>query len=406
MSAELPGTNVGINGSSAMEHKSLSKPLEGTKVALTGRLASMTHREATELVGELGGSVVQSPTRDTQFLVIGQDGLPLGEDGTPTANLLRARKLKAEGYAIELVTEDTFLHRFGLLEQEAGVHRRYSIVQLSRILGLPRDRIRCWMRSGFIEPVETVNRLALFDYQQVTTAKMLYELVGSGLMPPRIRDGLERLRQWLPGIDSPLSQLSILESSGRLVVRLEDGQLAEPNGQLQIDFEGSHSAPTLTVTGAEEKSVDDWFDEALRHEEAGQFDEALAAYRVVAQDDPDDPVLHFNLGNVLYSDGKLNEAVEHFRKAVELDSSYVEAWNNLGNLLAEQDRVDEAILALRYALSLVPTYADAHFNLAAILDVAGFGDEARQHWQAYLRLDPASPWADEARKHLDIAPNS
>jgi tetratricopeptide (TPR) repeat protein len=386
-----------------MEHGSPKKTLGGTKVALTGRLVSMTHREAAALIAELGGSVVQSPTRDTQFLVIGQDGLPLGEDGAPTANLLRARKLKAEGYAIELVTEDTFLQQFGLVEPESGVHRRYSIVQLSRILGVPRDRIRCWMRAGFIEPVETVNRLALFDYQQVTTAKMLYELVGSGLTPARIRDGLERLRRWLPGIDSPLSQLSVLESSGRLVVRLEDGQLAEPSGQLQIDFEGAFSEPALTVASAEEKSTDEWFDEALRHEEAGQYDEALAAYRVVAQDDPDDPVLQFNLGNVLYSDGKLDEAVEHFRKAVELDASYVEAWNNLGNLLAEQDQVQESILALRYALSLVPTYADAHFNLAAILGAADRCEEAREHWQAYLRLDPASPWADEARKNLGVS---
>jgi tetratricopeptide (TPR) repeat protein len=370
------------------------------KVALTGRLASMTHREAGSLIEELGGAFVQSPTRDTDFLVVGQDGLPLGADGALTASLLRARRLRAEGYPIELINEDAFLRRLGLVEHEAGVHRRYTIVQLSRILGVPRDRIRAWMRAGFVEPVETVNRLALFDYQQVTTAKMLFELVQSGLTPGRIRDGLERLRRWLPDVDSPLSQLSVLESSGRLLVRLDDGRLAEASGQLQLDFDGPCDEAALTIVVDEEKTAEDWFDEATELEDAGRFDEAAAAYRAAIELAPDDPVLRFNLANVLYSAEKTAEAVTHFRRAVEIDPSYVEAWNNLGSLLAEQDQIDEATTALRYALHLMPTYADAHFNLAAILSAAGRADEACEHWEAYLLLDPASPWGDEARKHL------
>ena len=343
---------------------------------------------------------VQAPTRNTSFLVVGQDGVPLGEDGAPTANLLRARKLVAEGYSLEIINEDAFLNRIGLVEQEAGVHRRYTIVQLSRILSVPRDRIRAWMRAGLIEPVETVHRLAHFDYQQVSTAKMLYDLVTSGLTPGRIREGLQRLQRWLPGVDRQLSQLSVLESHGKLLVRLDDGRLVEPTGQLQFDFDSAAEQPELCVIDAESKPAETWFHEAVAHEDGGRFEEALIAYGEAARQEPDDPVLQFNLANVLYSLGRLDEAITHFQRAVGLDTTYVEAWNNLGSILAEQDDVDEAVIALQYALHLVPTYADAHFNLAAILAANGRSDEACEHWRAYLRLDPASPWAEEARKNL------
>lgn len=383
-----------------MKHGGTDQQLSGRRVAITGRLASMTHREVGELIAELGGTVVQMPTRNTQFVVVGQEGLPLGNDGAPTACLVRARQLKAIGYPIEIVNEEAFLSQLGLVNHESQVHRRYTIVQLSRILGVPRDRIRAWMRAGFIEPVETVHRLAYFDYQQVTAAKMLYELVSTGLTPSKLREGLERLRRWLPGIDSPLSQLSVLESSGRLLVRLDDGRLAEPSGQLQLDFEARIDDDEALPVEAREKTTETWFEEAVYHEDAGRFDEAAAAYEAAALSEPNDPIIQFNLGNVYYACGDVDRAAMHFQRAVENDATYVEAWNNLGTLLSELNRTEEAIEALERALEIVPHYADAHFNLAGALATAGRVTDACHHWRAYLQIDPSSLWADEARKKL------
>ncbi|MDH3718333.1 MAG: MerR family transcriptional regulator, partial [Planctomycetota bacterium] len=234
--------------------------LRDKKVALTGRLVAMTHREAAQLIEDFGGTAAQTPTRDTDFLVVGREGLPLGDDGQPTANLLAARKLQALGYAIEIVSEEAFLSKLHLLEDEQKIRRRYTIVQLTRILGVSRDRIRAWMRSGLIEPVETVHRLAYFDYQQVTSAKMLSDLVSSGLTPAQIRESLRRLSRWLPDTDFSLSQLSVLEASQQLLVRLEDGRLAEPSGQLLMTFEPDQQA-TLALDAAD-KTAEQWFHEA------------------------------------------------------------------------------------------------------------------------------------------------
>ncbi len=385
-----------------MQQGGATAKLRGKRVALTGRLAAMTHREAAQLIDELGGSVVQAPTRDTDLLVVGGEGLPLDDDGQPTASLRAARKLQSLGYAIEILSEDAFFERLQLQEDPPQVRRRYTMVQLSRILGVSRQRIRAWLRAGLIEPVETVHRLAYFDYQQVSSAKMLADLIGSGLTPAHIRESLSRLSRWLPDTDFSLAQLSLLQSRRQLCVRLEDGRLAEPSGQLLITFEAEDN-PTLALA-ATEKTAEQWFQEAADLEDAGFFEQAVDAYRAAVNCDPHDAVLQFSLGNLLYSLSDRAEARGHFRQAVELEPSYVEAWNNLGNVLAEMGQTEEAATALRYALHLVPDYADAHFNLASILTAAGRSSEAAPHWRAYLRLDPHSLWAEEARLRLGAAP--
>jgi Flp pilus assembly protein TadD len=55
---------------------------------------------------------------------------------------------------------------------------------------------------------------------------------------------------------------------------------------------------------------------------------------------------------------------------------------------------------LRIAVRLDPHYADAHYNLAFVCEKLGSSLEARQHWQQYIQLDPASPWCDYARQRL------
>jgi len=139
---------------------------------------------------------------------------------------------------------------------------------------------------------------------------------------------------------------------------------------------------------------------AIGHEDAGDFAAAADAYRRAVRLEPDDPILHFNLANALYVLGETDQAAAEFRQAVRYDPDYAEAWNNLGTLLTEGEHRDEAIAAFGRALAVVPQYADAHFNLAETLAAAGCTSEACEHWRAYLALDPASPWASEARRRL------
>lgn len=373
--------------------------LHGTRVAFTGRLASMTRREAAELVRAHGGKFVPTVTRRTSLLVIGQEGWPLRNDGRLSNKLQKARLLQRKGWSITILSEEGLLERLGLESQSEGVRGRYSMAQLARLLEVPRDRIRIWLRAGLVEPVETVHSVCYFDFQQVSGAKTLSDLAKAGVSPERIRKSLGQLCKWLGNVEQPLAQLAALEQSGQLLVRLEEGQLAESTGQLHFDF-ASQERPVLAEASRGPSTAEEWFALGCEHDQAERLTEAADCYRQALLIGGPDADVCFNLANVLHALGRKEQAAERYRQAVEIDREFVEAWNNLGNVLAELGQREEAVVAYRGAVELNPLYADAHYNLADLLDQLGRDTEARPHWQAYLRHDGRSEHAHYARARL------
>ena len=324
-------------------------------------------------------------------------------DGRLSRKLQKAETLLEEGHDITIVTEEEFLARLGLAEEQEHIHRLYTIAQLGRILGVPANRLRRWIRSGFIHPTKTVHRLAYFDFSQVASAKALWKLVRARVPASRIQRSLRQLRTWLPDVDNPLVQLPLLGREGRILVRLGDSSIADPDGQLYFpfpEFAAGQPAedPIAIPPGA--RGAEEWVDAGLRYESEGRLDEAERAYRHALRLSGPDPEVCFNLGNVLYSRGDRKNAAQLFLEAIELDERYVEAWNNLGNALAEAEEWEEAIRAYEKALEIEPYYADAHFNLAEALSQSDRLEEACVHWRAYLRQDPRSSWADQVRDRL------
>ena len=69
----------------------------------------------------------------------------------------------------------------------------------------------------------------------------------------------------------------------------------------------------------------------------------------------------------------------------------------------ETDQTWEAVRALNYAeraWRLAPAMPEAAFNAALARERMHLRSEARKAWEAVRRLDPASPWAGEAARHL------
>src|SRR2546428_7392326 len=73
-------------------------------------------------------------------------------------------------------------------------------------------------------------------------------------------------------------------------------------------------------------------------------------------------IARYNLGNVLYEQGKLTEAIEHYQRALRIQPDYARAHGNWGVALARQGKPAEAIEHYREALAIQPDYADAHYN--------------------------------------------
>ncbi len=373
------------------------RSLDGKSVAVTGRLASMVREEATRRIHEAGGRYVTMPSWMTDLLVVGEGGPPLGDDGHLTQSLLRARELHDQGARIRIVSEEEFLSHLGLEHRQQDLHRLYTTAQLARILGVPQCEIRAWIRHDLLKPVREVKRLCWFDFQQASTARRLSDLTRGGVTPHRLRQSLLLLGSWFPSAENALVQLERLERSGRVLVRLEDGNLAEPSGQLWFDFEPKVSTPTIPLPKAESA---DWFERGVRAEEDQNPDEAAFAYEQAIESGDALPEVRFNLGNVLYSLDRLEESAQRFREALEREPEYVEAWNNLGNALCGLGLHDDAVRCYRRALAIAPDYADAHYNLGETLATLGDVDSARKHWLRYLEYDPSSAWAQAVRERL------
>jgi tetratricopeptide (TPR) repeat protein len=106
---------------------------------------------------------------------------------------------------------------------------------------------------------------------------------------------------------------------------------------------------------------------------------------------PGDATAHLNLGAILCDQVHDYRAAEAaFRQAIRLMPDLAGAHYNLGNALNAQGKLDEAIAEFRTAikLKLKPDLAHAHVNLGYALQAQGKYDEAIAEFRTALKLNP------------------
>jgi tetratricopeptide (TPR) repeat protein len=367
-------------------------PAHEQTVAYTGRLAFLEHDEFVNLVEQTGARFVPRAGEDTTIVVVGQQDWALKPDGTlPPA-------LGLPGPGTMIVSEERFLNVLGIEPEDRRQPQLYTSVTLAQILGVSRARLQAWVKAGLIHPATHDQGLMRFDFRQVSVAKMLWELMQSGVPLAQVRRSLQQLHRWMPDVEQPLEQLSVLEQCGRLLVRLEEG-LAEPDGQFHFDFAGEPQPEPCSMTIGP-RTAADWLAQARQQEQAGYLEEAVQSYREGLLIGGPDGEACFNLAHVLAALGHPEQAMERYRQTVEINPNFADAWNNLGILLSEAGEREEACAAFRRTLALEPDHLRAHYNLADTLEELGRPAEARPHWQAFARQDPMSDWGAYARSRL------
>jgi tetratricopeptide (TPR) repeat protein len=72
----------------------------------------------------------------------------------------------------------------------------------------------------------------------------------------------------------------------------------------------------------------------------------IARFRNMAQEDPDNDLAHFRLGQFLMDDGQFGEAAKSFRRTLEITPEFSKVYQLLGECQIKLDRKDEAVEAL------------------------------------------------------------
>jgi len=403
--------------------------LQSECVTFTGTLASMTHKQAMELVTQNGGTPTTSVSQQTTMLVVGEEGWPLDDDGQTSQKLQQTQERQEKGQDCKILNESEWLHLLGLEERRREFHSLFTPAMLSKLLNVPVSKIRAWEKLQLIEPVRKVYRLPYFDFQEVASVRSLAELIESGASTVHLKKSLQRLNGVLDGIERPLAQLEMLCRNSRLLYRDGRGLVEADSGQRFLDFFSDEDeaetdgkkrksprevSPVVIMHPARNRmhgnveetqeqlrwSSKKWYREGCRLLAANRTQEAVEAFRLSLIEDPANADAHFNLAEALYRLNNLSGALERYYSTVEIDENFIEAWTQLGCVYSELGEYDSAMQALEIALEVHEEYPDAHWHLADILYQIGRHDEAVPHWKMYLDHDRQSPWAETARQRL------
>jgi tetratricopeptide (TPR) repeat protein len=120
----------------------------------------------------------------------------------------------------------------------------------------------------------------------------------------------------------------------------------------------------------------------------GQSDDALAAFRALAEAVPADASALMRLGAAARAGGRLQIAREAFERALFLDPDLLAARVELGDLCLAQQEYDEAIDHARAALDALPGYTEAALIVAEAERARGQPDAAVTVLADLLADDP------------------
>jgi len=138
----------------------------------------------------------------------------------------------------------------------------------------------------------------------------------------------------------------------------------------------------------DKNKVELWLILSHINKDLGVPDQALRCLDQARRIAPDNPLVHFQIGNLLEVRNQVREAAESFRSAIALKPDFVEAYSHLGLLLEANGELERAVDTYRAALAHVPLVAELHYNLGQCLHRLGKAGLAIASYNEALRIKP------------------
>jgi Tfp pilus assembly protein PilF len=149
-------------------------------------------------------------------------------------------------------------------------------------------------------------------------------------------------------------------------------------------------APAV-VMSAPAPATPNHFALGLYYQRIADYDNALAQYRALLEQNDASAEGHNNLGLLLLDRQQLDDAVRQFERAVAIDPRHVTAHNNLGVVFMRLNRPDSAAAEFRIAMTMQPRNVESIVNLALVQKAAGRTADARDLLRRAVTIDPRNP---------------
>jgi tetratricopeptide (TPR) repeat protein len=89
-----------------------------------------------------------------------------------------------------------------------------------------------------------------------------------------------------------------------------------------------------------------------------QLQDRIAQFRKMANDDPDNELGHYRLGQLLLEAGNHDEAIQEFRRTLELSPQFSKVYHLLATALLKKGQRDEAVKVLRQGFTTADERGD------------------------------------------------
>lgn len=117
----------------------------------------------------------------------------------------------------------------------------------------------------------------------------------------------------------------------------------------------------------------------------------IALWEDVVKKSPRKARPHYNLANLLKSEGRVDEAITHYQAASALSrdpKASAPVHNNMGEAYYTKGLTEKAVEEFKIAIALQPDYGNAHNNLANAYAQAGRLDEAIGEYELAIKAGP------------------
>lgn len=158
----------------------------------------------------------------------------------------------------------------------------------------------------------------------------------------------------------------------------------------------------LLLLGCSESRIREHYENAGRHQAAGDLAAASAEFHAILAIDSTRADAHYSLGYLFLERGRPDSALHFLDRAVAIDPAFADAHFKKGVLFASQGLVDSSIAAYRRAVAHDSRQFEAYNNLGVMLEGTGQVAAAIERYQAAIDANPgfAPAYANLARAAL------